>query len=273
MGNRADADTIDRALSFELPGGARALFTTRAEGNLSTMRGPGHERGRSERERLCAGLKLRWLCASRQVHGATVQRVAAQQASGGEAVAIDADGHATALRELGTMVLVADCLPVIVGSAGAVAALHAGWRGLAGGVLEEGVRALRELGGEGELAAVIGPGARGCCYEVGEEVHSALEGGAGGSKPPSRAPLPSEQGGAGGSKPPSRAPLRPDLNAHRNGRNLDLAAVARDRLEAAGVARVEDVGICTICDERFFSHRREGLDAGRQAGIGWLGSS
>ncbi len=69
---------------------------------------------------------------------------------GGQAMEIDADGHATALRELGTMVLVADCLPVILGSEGAVAAVHAGWRGLAGGVLEEGVRAVRELGGSGE---------------------------------------------------------------------------------------------------------------------------
>jgi YfiH family protein len=234
------------AMSFELPGGGHGLFTSRGEGNLSTLRGPGHERGRRERDRLCEQLGLRWLCASRQVHGATVQRVVSLIGRGGQAVEIDADGHATVLRELGTMVLVADCLPVIIGSEGAVAAVHAGWRGLAGGVLEEGVRAVRELGGAGEIAAVVGPGARGCCYEVGEEVHSALEGGA------------------------SRAPLWPDLNAHRNGRNLDLAAVARDRLEAAGVARVEDAGVCTICDESFFSHRREGLDAGRQAGIAWL---
>lgn len=250
MGNRLDADTTDPSLRFELPGGGRALFTTRAEGNLSTMRGPDHEHGRRERDRLCGRLELSWLCASRQVHGATVRRVAGWDPAhprGGEAMAIDADGHATALREIGTMVLVADCLPVIIGSGGAVAALHAGWRGLAGGVLEEGVRALRELGGAREIAAVIGPGARGCCYEVGEEVHAALEGGEPG-------PSVSTSGGA-----------------HRAGRGkLDLAAVARDRLEAAGVARVEDVGVCTICDERFFSHRREGLDAGRQAGIAWL---
>ena len=238
MGNRTDAATTDLSLRFELPRGAHALFTTRGDGNLSTMRGPGHERGRSERDRLCEQLGLRWLCAGRQVHGATVQRVVGgldpAHPRDGEAVAIDADGHATALRGVGTMVLVADCLPVIIGCEGAVAALHAGWRGLAVGVLEEGVRALRELGGEGEIVAVIGPGVRGCCYEVGEEVHRAFGG------------------------------------AHRKGRNLDLAALARDRLEAAGVARVEDAGVCTICDERFFSHRREGLDAGRQAGIAWL---
>ncbi len=236
MGNRLDADTTDLAprLRFELPGGGRALFTTRADGNLSTMRGPSHEHGRHERDRLCEQLDLRWLCASRQVHGTSVQRVVSLSGTRGEAVEIDADGHATALRDVGTMVLVADCLPVIIGSEGAVAALHAGWRGLAGGVLEEGLRAVRELGGEGEIAAVVGPGARGCCYEVGEDVHSMFG------------------------------------NAHRHGRNLDLAAVARDRLEAAGVARVEDVGVCTICDERLFSHRREGLDAGRQAGVAWI---
>ena len=235
MGNRLDADTTDLSLRFELPGGGRALFTTRADGNLSTIRGPAHKRGRHERNRLCEQLGLRWLCASRQVHGTAVHRVVEQNGRGGQALEIDADGHATSLRGLGTMVLVADCLPVILGSEGAVAAVHAGWRGLAGGVLEEGVRAVRELGGEGEIAAIVGPGARGCCYEVGEEVHRAF--------------------GA----------------AHREGcSNLDLAAVARDRLQSAGVARVEDVGVCTICDERLFSHRREGLDAGRQAGIAWL---
>ena len=162
-----------------------------------------------------------------------MQRVVSAAGSGGQAVELDADGHATALCDIGTMVLVADCLPVVIGSEGAVAALHAGWRGLAGGVIEEGVRAVRELGGAGELVAVVGPGARGCCYEVGEEVHEVFG------------------------------------NAHRDGRNLDLAALARDRLQAAGVARVEDAGVCTICEERFFSHRREGLRAGRQAGIAW----
>jgi YfiH family protein len=237
MGNRLDPGPADLALRFELPGGGHALFTSRAEGNLSTLRGPGHERGRRERDRLCEQLGLRWLCASRQVHGVTVQRLAGDlpaHASGGQPVAIDADGHATALRELGVMVLVADCLPVIIGSAGALAAVHAGWRGLAGGVLEEGMCAVRELGGAGEITAVVGPGARGCCYEVGEEVHSTFG------------------------------------NAHRDGRNLDLAAIARDRLKDAGVAHVEDAGVCTICDERLFSHRREGLAAGRQAGIAWL---
>ncbi|HEY3828970.1 MAG TPA: polyphenol oxidase family protein [Solirubrobacteraceae bacterium] len=229
------AQAPDFELRFELPGGGGALFTTRAHGNLSTQRGEQPRHGRRERERLGEALGLRWLCASRQVHGSVVQRVRAQAGSGGEAVAIDADGHATALRGVGAMVLVADCLPVVLGAGGAVAALHAGWRGLAGGVLEEGVRALRELGGEGEIKAVVGPGAGPCCYEVGEEVHAVFGG------------------------------------ARRVGvANIDLPALAEDRLLAAGVGRVERVGICTICDERLFSHRREGERAGRQAGVAWL---
>jgi hypothetical protein len=145
------------------------------------------------------------------------------------------------------MVLVADCLPVLLASRGAVAALHAGWRGLAAGILEEGVRAVHELGaceevggseelgGGEELLAYIGPGAGPCCYEVGEDVHA-------------------EFAGAG----------------RIGARNLDLPALARERLLAAGVGRVELAGCCTICDERFYSHRREGERAGRQAGIVWL---
>ncbi|HVR05003.1 MAG TPA: polyphenol oxidase family protein [Solirubrobacteraceae bacterium] len=218
----------------ELPGGGRALFTARADGNLSTLRGEGHEDGLQTRERLCAQLGLRWLCASRQVHGAVVQRVRTQTASGGQPSAIDADGHATALAGVGTMVLVADCLPVVLGTRGAVAALHAGWRGLAAGVLEEGVRALRGLGGEGEIVALIGPGAGPCCYEVGGEVHAAL-------------------------RQPAIARAR-----------IDLPAIARARLMAAGVRRVERVGGCTICDEGLYSHRREGERAGRQAAVAWL---
>jgi hypothetical protein len=135
------------------------------------------------------------------------------------------------------MVLTADCIPVVLGTEGAVAALHAGWRGLAAGVLEEGVRALRELGGEGEAVAIVGPCAGGCCYEVGEEVHAAFGG------------------------------------AHREGRMIDLRAIAHERLLAAGVAQVQDLQACTICDERYFSFRREGARAGRQAGLAWLSRS
>jgi YfiH family protein len=225
--------------SCEMAGGGRALFGSRAYGNLSTQRGDRHERGREARDRLCGALGLDWLCASRQVHGTSVQRVRGAGGSGGEAVAIDADGHATALRGIGVMVLTADCLPVALGTEGAVAMVHAGWRGLADGVLEEGVRALRELAPDGRIEAVVGPGAGVCCYEVGLEVHAAL----------GQASADAE---------------------HRQSRNIDLRAIARERLLAAGVAEVGDAKACTICDERFFSHRRRRERAGRQAGVAWL---
>jgi copper oxidase (laccase) domain-containing protein len=58
--------------------------------------------------------------------------------------------------------------------------------------------------------------------------------------------------------------------AHRVDANIDLRAIAHERLAGVGVGRVEDVRACTICDERYFSHRREGARAGRQAGVAWL---
>ena len=98
------------------------------------------------------------------------------------------------------------------------------------------LRSLRS-GPRRRCAAAIGPGAGPCCYEVSDEVHAAF------------------------------AELGPEV---RQGQNLDLKAVARRQLEAAGVATVEDAGLCTMCDPRFFSHRRDGRRTGRQAGIAWL---
>jgi polyphenol oxidase len=242
-------------LCFDLPGGGHALFTTRAQGNLSSVGGDGHEHGCQARERLCAQLGLRRLARGYQVHGTTVLRIrtdtdipAHGSAARDPVIAqppVKADGHATSVAGIGVMALAADCLPVALGSHGAVAMIHAGWRGLAAGVLEEGVLALGDLGGEGDIAAVIGPGAGPCCYEVGPEVHAAFASG--------------------------NATLDPGAFVEaRAGSPLDLKALARERLLAAGVDRVHDVGLCTICDERFFSYRRESTHAGRQAGIAWL---
>jgi polyphenol oxidase len=239
---RGEARVIAHAQGFvcELGGRARALFTSRAAGNLSTASGERSEQGRAARERLCERLGLRWLCASRQVHGADVLRIDSAERRGGEALPLDADGHATAAAGIGAMVLTADCLPVALAGGRAVAMVHAGWRGVAAGVLEQGVRALREVGGGvGPIYAAIGPGAGVCCYEVGPEVHARF--------------------GTDG-----------DAGHYRRGERIDLRAIARERLLAAGVVEVLDAGACTICDERFFSHRREGGRAGRQAGVAWL---
>jgi YfiH family protein len=234
-----------RAEPFELPGAGRALFTDRSHGNLSSVGGEQAERGPQAREQLRQTVGVRHLIRGYQVHGTVVGRVFEDGSKPGSASAYEhessarqptfqADGHAVAARALAAMVLTADCIPVVLGASGAVAALHAGWRGLAAGVLEEGVRALREVGGRGEVVAFVGPCAGACCYEVGEEIHAAFGG------------------------------------VHRDGRLIDLRAIAHERLLAAGVGQVRDVAACTICDARYFSYRREGARAGRQAALAWL---
>ncbi len=234
---------VSDELVFELPGGGRVLFTTRAAGNLSTGTGDGHEQGLGRRAELSTRLGVPWLCSSEQVHGTAVHVIERLAGTGGTPVRIEADGHATALGGVGAMILSADCLPVALGCSGAVAMLHAGWRGLAAGVLEEGVRVMRELAGGQDLLAIVGPGAGACCYQVGAEVHAAFRD--------------DRHGGREQCPPGERG-------------SIDLRAIAHERLLAAGVAHVEDARVCTICDERFFSHRREGARAGRQAGIAWL---
>jgi YfiH family protein len=228
--------------------GARVVFTTRRGGfssgpyeslNLGRLTADRPEDVRRNRAALKEQLGVQ-PAYIRQVHGTAVRRVVEQPVDPTDAVELpEFDGQATAMPGVAPMVMTADCLPVGVAGAGAVAMLHAGWRGLAGGILAEGVAALRELGADGSLAAAIGPGAGPCCYEVGEEVHAAF----------------TDQ----------------DLDIRR-GRNLDLKAIAREQLRRAGVEVVHDVGLCTICGDPtlLFSHRRDGGITGRQAGLAWL---
>jgi YfiH family protein len=231
----APFEWIGDHVGIALPGG-RALFTTRRGGvsggpyaSLNLGRWTDDEPAAIEenRERLArhVGFPLDALTQQRQVHGKTVERIAAP---GGPR---DADGQVTAQPGLALLVLTADCLPIALIAPGAVAMLHAGWRGLAEGIVEEGVAAMRELGAT-EIQAAIGPGAGPCCYEVGEEVAGAF------------------------GQPAGR---------------LDLKASAAERLRAAGVATVHDAGLCTICSDPslFFSHRRDGGLTGRQAGVAW----
>jgi YfiH family protein len=227
-------------------GGARALFTTRRGGfsrgpyeSLNLGRFTDDDPVAVERNRHCLqsahGVRFVY---GRQVHGTEVRVADAATEDG--TMPPDADGQATAQPGLAPMVLTADCLPVAIAGRGAVAMVHAGWRGLAGGVIAEGVRAVRRLDADGSSpAAAIGPGAGPCCYEVGVEVRAAFD----------------EEG---------EGVLR--------GSNLDLKEIARRQLERAGVERVHDVGLCTICSEPalFFSHRRDNGVTGRQAGIAWL---
>ena len=192
----------------------------------------------ANRERLATltGIPRERTAQGRQVHGGEVRRVRDAAEAAGEPR--EADGQATALPHVAAVVLTADCLPVALVAPGAVAMVHAGWRGLAAGVLSEGVAALEEVGGPEDVRAAIGPGAGVCCYEVGAEVHAAF----------------ASYGAEA-----------------RRGAAADLKLVARRQLEAAGVAEVLDAGLCTLCapEGMFFSHRRDGGRTGRQAGVAW----
>jgi YfiH family protein len=221
----------------ELPGGGHAVLTTRLHGNMSSVGGEGSEHGLRSRERLRGALGVERRVRGYQVHGTVVGRVRDDLTlpeDDGAQPTFEADGHAVAAPGVAAMVLTADCIPVVLGAQDAVASLHAGWRGLEAGVLEEGVIALRDVGGRGEIVAIVGPCAGSCCYEVGEEVHAAFGG------------------------------------SHRHGSNIDLRAIAHERLLSAGVTEVRDVDACTICDDRYFSYRREGARAGRQAAVAWI---
>lgn len=232
--------------------GARALFTTRRGGvsegpyatlNLGLFTEDDPERVGENRRRLAAlvGIPRERFAQGCQVHGVHVRSLS--EPPDPRAPLADADGQATDCADVAAIALVADCLPIALAAEGGVAMLHGGWRGLAGGVVENGVAALRDLGVSGPLEAAIGPGAGGCCYEVGGEVLDAVEG-------------------------------TPEAVRRADGRAfLDLKAVARDRLRAAGVHDVHDAGVCTICSDPalFFSHRRDGGVTGRQAGVAWRG--
>lgn len=224
-------------IEVELPG-ARAVFTTRRGGHsrgpyesLNLGRLTDDEPGVPERNRATLEAQIgERLVFVRQVHGGDVIRLAKPPQS--DRPIAEADGLASALHGVALAVLTADCLPIALAADGAMAMLHAGWRGLAAGVIDQGVTALREIGGRGPIGAAIGPGAGPCCYEVGEEVLSVFG---------------------------------------ESGPTLDLKAIARDQLEQAGVADVYDIGLCTICSspELFYSHRRDHGVTGRQAGTVW----
>ena len=232
---RWDGDHI----AISLPG-AEVLFTTRRGGvseppydtlNLGLWTDDDPDAVSANRDRMAAraGIERARFQQGRQVHGATVlDGPPAEEPQ-------ESDGQVTSAEGVAPLVLVADCLPIALARPGKVGMLHAGWRGLAAGIVTEGVGA---FGDEPPAAAAIGPGAGPCCYAAGDEVHAAF------------------------------ADLGP---VARRGDNADLPAIAAARLREAGVTEVHDVGLCTICGDPslFFSHRRDGGVTGRQAGVAW----
>jgi hypothetical protein len=215
-------------------------FTTRIGGvsegvyaSLNLTRGTGDAAEKVEENRRLAcevlGLPPERLAFNRQVHSPTVHR--AGPGTRGE----PGDGLWTDEPRVPMLAMSADCLPIAIlrtEGARALAVLHAGWRGLAEGVIAEGVDALR-TDTAARFAAIVGPAIGPCCYEVGAEVSTLFD---------------------------------DDLTI--DGR-LDLWRAAERALRAAGVERVTCIGLCTRDHpELFFSHRRDGGARGVQGVIG-----
>jgi YfiH family protein len=225
--------------------GGNVVFTTRRGGvsegpyeslNLGILTGDERENVLANRRILAEDVELapESIAMGRQVHGTDLQEWDAGAASylDPDAAAAEVDGNVTRTPGVGVLVFVADCLPVALVGDGAVAMVHCGWRGLAGGIIAIASDAIG-----GARAAAVGPGIGPCCYEVGDDVLAEF----------------------------AEYPHAID------GRMLDLRAVAVGQLRAAGVEEAEHVDLCTSCNpEMFFSHRRDEGVTGRQGGLAWL---
>lgn len=247
---------LPRALrpDWPAPPNVRALMSTRAGGvsappfdslNLRPAALPGQELDdpaavAENQRRFAAALGARpvWL---NQVHGADVVRLDHSLLEPGAPLP-RADASISTQPGLACTVLVADCLPVLFCSrqGDVVGAAHAGWRGLAGGVLEATIQAMTGASGRApaDLIAWLGPCIGPQAFEVGADVLQAF-----GAVP------------AAQDAPCFRYAPRPDGSPRWR---ADLPGLARARLQAAGVGAVHGGGWCTVSDaSRFFSFRRE----------------
>jgi YfiH family protein len=192
-------------------------------------------------ERFALPAPPHWL---RQVHGTHALRFSTPAGMQAQAEP-EADASVTSAPGVVLAVLTADCLPVVfaAGDGSEIGIAHAGWRGLADGVLENTVAAMRTP--SGRLIAWLGPAAGPQAYEIGAEVRDAF----------------------------LRHDPRADaaFAATRAGHwRVDLYTLARQRLAALGIDAVHGGGLCTISDpQRFHSHRRDGR-SGRMATVAWM---
>jgi len=238
-----------------LPTQVGALMTTRAGGisdgpfatmNLGLAVGDSPVAVVGNRSRLAVAAAVRPIYL-RQVHGARVVRIGAADAA---CESLEGDASVTAEAGVGCAVKVADCLPVLLAAPGgrAVAAAHAGWRGLAGGVVEAALAALCEAGGcePQAVSAWLGPCIGPRRFEVGPDVVRAF----------------------GGARPERFVAARSTAEGPKW--TADLVGLARDRLHAAGVLDVSGGTWCTVEDaSRFFSFRRDGV-TGRMVAMIWI---
>jgi hypothetical protein len=166
-----------------------------------------------------------------QVHGKGLLK-ATEGGLVGEADALwtDVPGLLLAIRT-------ADCVPIVAVAGDAVGVVHAGWRGLAEGVIAAAVDVLRE---RGPIHAVVGPAICMDCYEVGEEVVEGLA---------------------------RWVPEQEFVSRSHSKPHVDPSAAAVAQLRDLGVQQVERIAVCSQCDDRLWSYRQSGPNAGRQAGV------
>ncbi len=239
---RCSAIPYAHGFSTRLGGLSKGAFTSL---NLASDKSDDPEAVAENRRRFAAaaGLSGPWIALD-QVHGSEVVVVTAADLAPGAC----GDALVTATPGLPIAAQVADCVPVLLADVRgrAVAAVHSGWRGTVAGVLPAAIRAMVKLGvNPVDVVAAIGPAARKCCYEVGDEVVAALEE----ISPPT--PVDDREGWLG------QGPRR---------WHVDLPVVLRRQLRVAGIQpdRIHDSGLCTICrQDLLFSYRRDGVDSGR----------
>jgi polyphenol oxidase len=230
------------------PGPYTVAFSTRCGGvsegafaslNLGKKTGDELARVFENRARLCRELEIDPARATmaRQLHGAVARRAEPSGLLSEDVDLPECDALWSEQPEQGMLLVTADCLPIALaredGERPGLALVHAGWRGLLGGVIESTVRAL----GRGSIRAALGPAIGPCCFEVSDEVAARFR--------------------------------RQFGREVAHGRNVDLWLAAEKALESAGCSQIERVGICTSCHpELFFSHRRDQGHTGRQGVIG-----
>ncbi len=237
-----------------IDGPCGAFFTTRRGGtsrggfaslNMGGTVGDDPADVAANRLRVCvaAGIDARRVVAGTQVHGVDVRCVGAADAGGrfldAATTWAEGDGLCTDESVVPLAVFGADCLPILLWRRDrpAVAALHAGWRGLVAGIIDAGLAA---LGPAAAIGAAIGPGIGPCCYPVSADVRDRF----------------ARRFGDGVVVGPA----------------VDLAAAARAALIGRGLApsAIWALDSCTCCDAgRWFSFRRDGAPTGRQAGVIW----
>jgi hypothetical protein len=207
---------------------------------------PVEDRGRRERLREVFSLAPDTIGTLKQVHSASVLSYEAGDGDVPGGWKREGDALWTEVPGTGVGVHTADCVPILLAHRKIpfAAAVHAGWRGLAAGIVEETVRILAERFGDaavGGIVAVAGPCARGCCYEIGEETADALRGLPGAASLLSRAKAPGKW-------------------------TADLQGFSLAALRGAGIpaGQAEAAGHCTICSPRFHSFRREKSTTARQ---------